>query len=96
MKLQANNEFELQDKNIFMPGQIKAEILTKRMNETLSGVVEAKDVNSETQRMLKDFHQRDTRAVLYTKKTGLVKKLFFGHGIDQTKFDSNEYASTYQ
>jgi hypothetical protein len=95
-KLQATNEYELQNKNVFMPGQIKAEALLKKMNETQSGIAEPVDIHSETQKRLKDFHMTDTRSVLYTKKTGLTKKLFFGHGPDQFKFDNNDYASTYQ
>jgi hypothetical protein len=93
MTLQSTNEFELQDKNKFLPGQIKEEYLTKKMTGELPS---ENDVYTRTQDMLKSFHQKYTRALLFTKKTGLVKNLFFVHGIYQKKFGNNEYASTYQ
>lgn len=93
MTLQSSNVFELHDKNRFLPGQIKEEYLTKKLTGQIS---ENKDIFTETQKMLNNFHQKDTRALLFTKKTGLVKNLFFAHGVDQKKFGENEYASTYQ
>jgi len=39
-------------------------------------------------------HLKDSRGILYTKKSGLVKNLFFGHG-DQKNFERNQYATTY-
>lgn len=96
LKLQGVNEYELSDKNTFLPGQIKAEGQAKKYNESVTGFVEPNSIYNETQNMLKNFHQRDTSGHLFTKKSGLVKNLFFGHGIDQKNFDKNEYASTYQ
>ena len=93
LTLHSSNDYELKDKNKFLPGQIREEFLTKKMSEEAP---EEKDVHSETQKMLKTFHQKDTRARLFTKKTGLVNTLFFAHGPEQKNFGNNEYASTYQ
>ncbi len=93
--LQNPNPYSLEDKNSFLPGQIEYETQRKKFVENLASE-EDFNITSETQRMLKNFHQKDTRESLFTKKSGLVRNLFFGHGMDQNKFDKNEYASTYQ
>ncbi len=91
MKLQGANEYQLEDKNSFLSSQIKADKTAKKQLEGSGS-----NIHSETQNMLKGFHEKDTSGRLYTKKSGLVKDLFFGHGLDQSKFDKSEYASTYQ
>lgn len=55
-----------------------------------------KTVASEGQRMLNKFHQQDCDGVFFTKKSGLVRDLFLGHGLDQHKFKDNEFSSTYK
>jgi hypothetical protein len=96
LKLQDTNLFQLQDKNSFVPDQHKSETQMKKMQESISGEFSPNDIFKETQTKLKSFHQKDTRGLLYTKKSGLVKNLYFGHGLDQKNFTKNEYASTYQ
>jgi len=96
LKLQGVNEFELKDKNVFLPSQLKAENSARKLEENRTGFIETNTINRETQNMLKNFHQQDANGLLFTKKSGLVKNLFFGHGMDQRKFENNEYASTYQ
>lgn len=91
LRLEEKNKYELNDKNIFLPGQIKAENDINNM----TGMSNQKDINMETQNILKNYHVNDSRGVLFTKKSGLVKNLFFGHG-DQRNFDKNEYSSTYK
>ena len=55
-----------------------------------------KNVSTEGQRMLNKFHQQDCEGVFFTKKTGLVRDLFLGHGLDQHKFKDNEFSSNYK
>jgi hypothetical protein len=55
-----------------------------------------KTASTETQRMLNKFHQKDCDGVFLTKKTGLVRDLFFGHGLNQNKFKDTEFSSTYK
>jgi hypothetical protein len=95
LKLQEklNMDYQLNDKNIFLPSEIIAEKKTKRLDETYSGNNGLKDT---IQDRLKIFHQYDTNGVLYSKKSGLVKNLFFGHSMEQKKFNDCEYASLYK
>ena len=95
LKLAKDNEYVLDNKNAFLPNEIKAEFQMKKFAETMSGFKPNKDICSETQRRLKGFHMKDTTGVLYTKKLGLSGNLLFGHGMDQRKFNTNEFASTY-
>lgn len=95
LKLAKDNEYVLDNKNAFLPNEIKAEFQAKKFYETMTGFKMPKDICSETQRRLKEFHMRDTKGVLYSKKQGLSGNLLFGHGMDQKKFKTNEFASTY-
>jgi hypothetical protein len=94
MKLQEKlySGYELNDKNIFLPSEIKAE---REMKKYSDGFIEH-TVSNETQDMLKKYHEYDTNGVLYSKKSGLVKSLFFGHNVDQNKFNHCEYSTTYE
>lgn len=96
MKLEQKNLFELKDKNVFIEDQIRSENLTKQMNETLTGIQSQRDINSQTQSMLQKFHTKDARGLLFSKKSGVVQSLFFGHGLDQKTFNKNEYATMTQ
>ena len=91
--LQNLNPFTLEDKNSFLPSQLEYENQKKRVEDKNNT---SSNISSETQNVLKKYHQKDTHELLYTKKSGLVKNLFFGHGMDQTKFNKNELTSTYQ
>jgi hypothetical protein len=94
LKLQEklNPSFQLNDKNIFLPSEIKSEKQTRSITEGF-GESSLKDT---IQDRLKQFHQDDTNGVLYSKKSGLVKTLFFGHSVDQKKFNDCEYASVHK
>jgi hypothetical protein len=96
LKLHNTNYFQLKDKNSFLTDQIKTESQIKKFQETMTGISTQNDILSETQTKLKSFHQNDARGLLDTGKSGLVKNLYFGHGLDQNNFTKNEYASTYQ
>lgn len=84
------NEYQMNNKNLYLKGQIESADLTKKYNnEKLDD-----NIRGQTQSKLKQDHLQDSRGILYTKKSGLVKNLFFGHG-DQKNFEKNEYATTY-
>jgi len=84
------NEYQMNNKNLFLKNQIVASDLTnKKFNPDIQD-----NIRSQTQSKLKEDHLRDSRGILYTKKSGLVKNLFFGHG-DQKTFEKNQYATTY-
>lgn len=96
LKLAKDNEFVLDNKNAFLPNEIKSEFQMKTFNETMSGKANPQDICNETQKRLKGFHINDTTGVLYTRKMGLDNKLLFGHGLNQRNFDKNEFSSTYK
>jgi hypothetical protein len=73
-----------------LKGQIVSSDLMKKLNnEKIDD-----NIRGQTQSKLKQDHIMDSRGILYTKKSGLVKNLFFGHG-DQKNFEKSEYATTY-
>ncbi len=84
------NEYQMNNKNLYLKNQIiAADITNKFTNENLQD-----NIRSQTQSKLKEDHLKDSRGILYTKKSGLVKNLFFGHG-DQKYFEKNQYGTTY-
>ena len=84
------NEYQMNNKNAFLKGQIVSSDLMKKHN----GEKIDDNIRGQTQSKLKQDHLQDSRGILYTKKSGLVKNLFFGHG-DQKNFEKSEYATTY-
>ena len=89
-------EYDLQDKNKFLPEQNKVDNMTSRLMASKTGSQIIDNINNETQTRLKNLHETDSNSLLYTKRSGLVKNLLFGHGLEQNNFNKNEYASTYQ
>jgi len=84
------NEYQMNNKNLYLKGQIvSSDLMKKYNNEKIDD-----NIRGQTQSKLKQDHLHDSRGILYTKKSGLVKNLFFGHG-DQKNFEKNEYATTY-
>ena len=84
------NEYQMNNKNLYLKGQIQeSDLMKKHNNQKIDD-----NICGQTQSKLKQDHLQDSRGVLYTKKSGLVKNLFFGHG-DQKNFEKNEYATTY-
>ena len=84
------NEYQMNNKNLYLKNQIIASDLIKRCD----GTSPDNNIRTQTQSKLKEDHLNDSRGILYTKKSGLVKNLFFGHG-SQKNFEKNEYATTY-
>ena len=84
------NEYQMNNKNLYLREQIvSSDLMKKYNNEKIDD-----NIRGQTQSKLKQDHLQDSRGILYTKKSGLVKNLFFGHG-DQKNFEKNEYATTY-
>jgi hypothetical protein len=84
------NEYQMNNKNLYLKNQIIAADLTNKFKDPNI----QDNIRSQTQSKLKEDHLMDSRGILYTKKSGLVKNLFFGHG-DQKNFEKNQYATTY-
>ena len=81
---------KVNNKNLYQEGQLKESDLMKKYNNQKID----DNICGQTQSKLKQDHLQDSRGILYTKKSGLVKNLFFGHG-DQKNFEKKEYATTY-
>ena len=94
MTLSKPNEYVLDNKNAFLPDEVKVENNQKLNEELKQGIISPPTVFSETQRALKQNHINDTNGFLYTRKNGLENKLLFGHGC-QKLFNKNDLASVY-
>ena len=88
------NEYVLDNKNAFLPDEVKVENFQKLNEDIIKGIITPPSVFSETQRALKQNHIKDTNGFLYTRKNGLDSKLLFGHGC-QKNFKKNDLASVY-
>ena len=94
MTLSKANEYVLDNKNAFLPDEVKVENFQKLNEDIIKGIITPPSVFSETQRALKQNHIKDTNGFLYTRKNGLDSKLLFGHGC-QKNFKKNDLASVY-
>ncbi len=94
MTLSKANEYVLDNKNAFLPDEVKVENFQKLDEEIKQGIIKPPTVYSETQRALKQNHINDTNGFLYTRKSGLENKLLIGHGC-QKFFNKNDLASVY-
>ncbi len=94
MTLSKANEYVLDNKNAFLPDEVKVENNQKLDEEIKQGIIKPPTVFSETQRALKHNHIKDTNGILYTRKNGLENKLLIGHGC-QKLFNKNDLASVY-
>ena len=94
MTLSKANEYVLDNKNAFLPDEVKVENYQKLNEEIKRGIINPPSVFSETQRALKLNHMKDTNGYLYTRKNGLENKLLIGHGC-QKLFNKNDLASIY-
>ena len=94
MTLSKANEYVLDNKNAFLPDEVKVENFQKLNEDIKKGIITPPSVFSETQRALKQNHIKDTNGFLYTRKSGLDNKLLFGHGC-QKNFKKNDLASVY-
>ena len=94
MGLAKKNKYVLDNKNNFLPTEVQCEYLTKQYENEKNNITPQDNVYDQTQKTLKKFHMKDTMGILYSRKNGLLGNLLFGHGC-QSKFKTNEYASTY-
>ena len=94
MTLSKANEYVLDNKNAFLPDEVKVENFQKLNEDMKKGIITPPSVFSETQKALKLNHINDTNGFLYTRKSGLNSKLLFGHGC-QKNFKKNDLASVY-
>ena len=94
MTLSKANEYVLDNKNAFLPDEVKVENFQKLNEDMVKGIITPPSVFSETQKALKQNHINDTNGFLYPRKSGLDSKLLFGHGC-QKNFNKNDLASVY-
>ena len=94
MTLSKPNEYVLDNKNAFLPDEVKVENYQKLNEEIKQGIIAPPTVFSETQRALKKNHIDDTNGILYSRRNGLDNKLLIGHGC-QKFFNKNDLASVY-
>ena len=80
MTLSKTNEYVLDNKNSFLPDEVKVENFQKLNEEMKQGIIKPPTIYSEVQRALKHNHIDDTNGFLYTRKNGLENKLLIGHG----------------
>ena len=94
MTLSKANEYVLDNKNAFLPDEVRVENYQRLDEEIKQGIIKPPTVYSETQRALKQNHINDTNGFLYSRKSGLENKLLIGHGC-QKLFNKNDLASVY-
>ena len=87
------NEYSLDNKNIFMPDEIKILKYQKSLEDEKNGVIQKENIITQSQNALSQINAKDSSTLLYTKKAGLSGNLLFGHG-QQNKFNKNSLVST--
>ena len=87
------NEYSLDNKNIFMPDEIKIMKYQKSLEDEKNGVVQKENIITQSQNALSQINARDASTLLFSKKTGLSGNLLFGHG-QQNNFNKNSLVST--
>ena len=87
------NEYSLDNKNIFMPDEIKILKYQKSLEDEKNGVIQKENIITQSQNALSQINAKDASTLLYTKKAGLSGNLLFGHG-QQNKFNKNSLVST--
>ena len=87
------NEYSLDNKNIFMPDEIKILKYQKSLEDEKNGVIQKENIITQSQNALSQINANDASTLLYTKKAGLSGNLLFGHG-QQNKFNKNSLVST--
>ena len=91
-KLSKPNEYALDNKNIFLPDEIKIMKYKKTVENEKNNIIPKETMESQTQNALCKLNSRDATNILFTKKAGLSGNLLFGHG-DQNNFDKSNLAS---
>ena len=86
------NEYSLDNKNIFMPDEIKIMKYNKSLENEKNNIIPKETIETQTQNALNQINAKDAGTLLFTKKTGLSGNLLFGHG-DQNKFNKNSLVS---
>jgi len=79
------NEYSLDNKNVFMPDEIKIMKYKKSVEDEKNDIIRKETMESQSQNALSLINAKDANTILFTKKTGLSGNLLFGHGC-QKKF----------
>ena len=86
------NEYSLDNKNIFMPDEIKVVKYQKTLEDEKNQIIQKENIITQSQNALGQLNAKDANRILFTKKSGLSGNLLFGHG-DQNTFNQNDMAS---
>ena len=90
--LKKPNEYALDNKNIFLPDEIKIMKYKKSVEDEKNGVIQKETIETQSQNALSQINSKDASTLLFTKKTGLSGNLLFGHGAQET-FNKNSLVS---
>lgn len=86
------NEYSLDNKNIFMPDEIKIMKYQKSVEDEKNNIIPKETIETQSQNALSQINAKDAGTLLYTKKSGLSGNLLFGHG-QQNNFNKNSLVS---
>ena len=86
------NEYSLDNKNIYMPDEIKITKYQKSLEDQKNNIIPKETIETQTQNALSQINAKDAGTLLFTKKTGLNGNLLFGHGA-QNNFNKSRLVS---
>ena len=86
------NEYSLDNKNVFMPDEIKIMKYQKSLEDEKNNIIQKESIETQSQNALSQLNAKDASTILFTKKSGLSGNLMFGHG-QQNTFNKNSLVS---
>ena len=86
------NEYSVDDKNIFMPDEVRIMKYKKLLEDEKNNIIRKESMETQSQNALSQINSKDASTLLFTKKTGLSGNLLFGHG-DHNSFNKSSLAS---
>ena len=86
------NEYSLDNKNIFMPDEMRIMKYQKSLEDEKNNIIRKETMESQSQNALSKINAKDASTILFTKKTGLSGNLLFGHG-GLNSFNKNSLVS---
>ena len=90
--LKKSNEYSVDNKNIFMPDEIRIMKYKKLLEDEKNNIIRKENMETQSQNALSQINAKDASTLLFTKKTGLSGNLLFRHG-DQNTLTRNTLAS---
>ena len=99
--LKKSNEYSVDNKNIFMPDEIRIMKYKKLLEDEKNNIIRKENMETQSQNALSQINAKDASTLLFTKKTGLSGNLLFRHGDQQNinkEFinNQNEYKRSFK